>query len=88
MTANKKKGAKPKGRKAALLGLGLDGSDSEETRITRGANFFLYGGSADTHAEMQETAIKVNERLDRDGKRLEDVSPAELREIIGEISDR
>lgn len=88
MKANDKQAAKPKKRKAALLGLGLDAADSEETRITRGDNFFLYGGSDQTHAEMQETAIKVNERLDRQGKRLEDVSPAELRDMIGEIRDR
>ena len=39
----------------------------------------LVGGSQDTHAVMQETAVKVNERLDKAGKRLEDVSITELR---------
>lgn len=83
MKANKP--SKPK--QAALLGLGLDGDDGH-TRLTRGKNFVLYGGSDETHTSMQETAIKVNEHLDRKGKRLEDVSTRELGEIFGEIRDR
>jgi len=79
--------ATPKKRKqAALLGLGLDNQDGH-TRLTRGKNFVLYGGSEETHSTMQETAIKVNERLDRRGKRLEDVSPKELADIFREVVD-
>jgi hypothetical protein len=78
--------ATPKKRKqAALLGLGLDNQDGH-TRLTRGKNFVLYGGSEETHAVMQETAIKVNERLDRRGKQLEDVSPRELHDIFREVT--
>lgn len=73
-----------KRKQAALLGLGLDASDGQ-TRITRGKNFLLYGGSAETHGRMQETAVKLNEHLDRRGKRLEDVPPRELVEIVREI---
>jgi hypothetical protein len=68
-----------------LLGLGLDNDDGH-TRITRGKNFTLLGGSEQTHAIMQETAVKVNEHIDRTGKRLEDVSIGEFREIIHEVS--
>lgn len=64
-----------------LLGLGLDHADGH-TRITRGENFQLYGGSEETHSRMQETAIKVNEKLTQRGKRMEDVSPTELRDIV------
>jgi hypothetical protein len=70
-----------KSKQAALLGLGLDNDDGH-TRLTRGKNFVLYGGSQDTHARMQETAIKVNEQLDQRGKRLEDCSAGELRDIV------
>ncbi len=73
-------------KSSALLGLGLDGDDGH-TRITRGKNFLLCGGSEETHGVMQETAIKINEQLDRQGKRLEDVSPRELRDICSEVSD-
>ncbi len=73
-------------KSAALLGLGLDNDDGH-TRLTRGKNFVLLGGSQDTHSVMQETAIKINEQLDRQGKRLEDVSVKELREICREVKD-
>ncbi len=69
-----------------MLGLGLD-ADDHHTRITRGDNFFLYGGSELTHARMQQTAIKVNEQLEKRGKRLEDVSVDELRDICQEAAD-
>jgi hypothetical protein len=71
---------------AALLGLAFDGEEGH-TRITRGKNFLLWGGSQETHAFMQETAIKINETLDRRGKRLEDCSVPELREICREVID-
>ncbi len=67
-------------RNAALLGVGLDGDDGH-TRITRGKNFLLYGGSQETHEVMQETAVRINEDLDKRGKRLDDVSPKELHDI-------
>ena len=69
---------------AALLGVGLDCEDGHK-RLTRGKNFVLCGGSEETHTKMQETAIKINEHLDRRGQRLEDVSVAQLREICQEI---
>lgn len=80
LKANRKK--RPK--QAALLGLGLDGDDGH-TRLTRGKNFVLFGGSEETHARMQETAVKLNEELDRRGKRLEDVSPRELGQIYHDV---
>jgi hypothetical protein len=73
-------------KSAALLGLAFDNSDGE-TRLTRGKNFLLMGGSQESHAVMQETAIKINERLDKRGKRLEDASPAELRDIVRDVID-
>ncbi|MDO5552679.1 MAG: hypothetical protein Q4G68_02845 [Planctomycetia bacterium] len=77
----------PKSKKAIMLGLGLDNKDGQ-TRITRGKNFSLIGGSKDTHEFMQETAVKVNETLDQRGKRLDDVSGDEFRDIIQEVADR
>ncbi|MGQ9604675.1 MAG: hypothetical protein ACUVTW_00610 [Thermogutta sp.] len=77
---------KRKPKITGIVGVGLDGDDGQ-TRITRGKNFVLWGGSQDTHGMMQETAIKVNESLDRRGKQLQDVSPSELREIFHEVTD-
>jgi hypothetical protein len=59
--------------------------DDGHTRLTRGPNFVLCGGSQDTHAVMQETAVKVNEQLGKQGKRLDDVSIGELREICRDV---
>ncbi len=67
-------------RKALLLGVGLDGRDGH-TRVTTGENFRLLGGSEDTHQQMQETAIRINEGLAARGKRLEDVSRGEFLDI-------
>lgn len=73
-------------KSAALLGVAFDNQDGQ-TRLTRGKNFVLVGGSQDTHAVMQETAVKINEHLDRRGKRLEEVSAPELRDICSQVVD-
>jgi len=70
--------------KATLVGMAFDAEDGH-TRLTRGKNFVLAGGSEETHAVMQETATKINEHLDRRGQRLEDVSVRELRDICESI---
>jgi hypothetical protein len=68
---------------AALLGLAFDAQDGHK-RITRGNNFFLAGGSEETHGLMRETILKVNEELDSRGIELADVSPDELRDILND----
>ena len=73
-------------RQASLLGVGLDHDDGH-VRLTRGKNFALVGGSQETHTVMQETAVKINEHLDSRGKRLEDVSVHELRDICHEVRE-
>lgn len=72
--------------KAMLFGVGLD-SDDGHTRVTKGENFRLVGGSEETHERMTETAIKVNERLDAKGKVLEEVSKDEFTDILREAGD-
>jgi hypothetical protein len=67
-----------------LLGLGLDGRDGH-VRVTTGENFKLVGGSEDTHASMQEKAIKMNEQLKRRGKTLETISREEFYEIADKL---
>ena len=70
---------------SAVLGVGLDATDGHK-RLTRGKDFLLAGGSEETHAKMQETMVKVTERLEQRGKRIRDAAPAELRDLIGEAS--
>ena len=66
-----------------LLGLGLDGTDGH-TRLTRGDDFTLCGGSEETHSKMQETTIKLNEKLRKSGRRIGDVPPRELGDMLRE----
>ncbi|QDV75533.1 hypothetical protein [Botrimarina mediterranea] len=70
---------------AGVLGVGLDATDGHK-RLTRGQDFLLAGGSEETHSRMQETMIKVTEKLGDRGKRIRDASPEELRDLIGEAS--
>ena len=70
-------------RKSKLLGVGLDGSDGH-VRLTRGDNFDLVGGSEQTHKQMQEKCIKLNEKLKDRGRQLEDLEHAELHDLAQE----
>ena len=72
-----------KKRKAMMLGLGLD-SDGHK-RLTTGPNFALLGGSKDTHEQMTEKAVKINEKLKARGKQLHEVSHAEFDDIAHEV---
>lgn len=70
-------------KKALLLGVGLD-SDGHK-RITTGENFALVGGSKETHEEMTEKAVKINEKLAAKGKRLDEVSREEFADIADAV---
>ena len=70
-----------------MLGLGLDNRDNHK-RVTRGDNFYLVGGSAETHERMTETAMKVNEKLARKGKRLAELTREEFSDIVRESTPR
>jgi hypothetical protein len=70
-------------RVAALLGLAFDARDGHK-RITRGPNFFLAGGSEETHGLMRQTILRVNEQLDERGLDLADVSTDELRDLLND----
>lgn len=87
MKLPKKQSDPKKSKDAALLGIGLDSQD-EETRLTKGENYLLVGGSQQTHEIMQETAVRVNEQLERKGKRLADLEPNEFRDVMAEAVER
>lgn len=69
-----------------MLGVGLD-SDGHK-RVTSGPNFALVGGSKETHEQMTEKAVKINEKLARKGKTLEDVSREEMDDIAESVGLR
>jgi len=66
-----------------LLGVGLD-SDGHK-RITAGPNFALVGGTKDTHEQMTEKVIKINEKLADRGKRLDEVGSEEFDDIAHSV---
>ncbi len=72
--------------RALLLGVGLD-SDGHK-RVTTGPNFALVGGSAETHEEMTEKAVKIHEKLNASGKSMASVSQEEFEEIAHTVGLR
>jgi hypothetical protein len=70
-------------KKEMMLGVGLD-SDGHK-RVTKGDNFTLLGGSKDTHDQMTEKVIKINEKLKAKGKTLEQVSRDEFDDIAQSV---
>lgn len=63
-----------------LFGLGFDAKDGH-VRITKGHNFRLFGGSEETHDQMQEKAVKFNEQLEKRRKTLDDITDKEFYDI-------
>jgi len=72
-----------KNRRAVIFGVGLD-SDGHK-RLTTGPNFALVGGSQETHEQMTEKAVKINEKLKARGKQLETVTREEFDDIAEEV---
>ena len=74
----------PRRLRAAFIGFGLDNGDDQQ-RLTRGDQTLIVGGSAETHAELRETALKMEHELDRRGRSLGDLDPAELADLAAMI---
>lgn len=84
MTMTTQPGGGPRKLKAAIIGFGLDGIDSHQ-RLSTGDQCLLVGGSAETHAEMLETMLRLESELDRRGQGLAELDPDELAEIAWRI---
>ncbi len=70
--------------RAALVGVGLDATD-EAQRIITGRQCVVVGGSAETHAEMLETMLRLESELDRLGVGLGDLPPDRLFDLAWRI---
>lgn len=75
---------RPRRLQAALIGFGLDSGDDKH-RLTHLEQSLIFGGSPETHAELRETAQKMERELDRLGRRLGDLDPAELADLATTI---
>jgi hypothetical protein len=67
-----------------LLGFGFDAKDGHK-RLTRGKNFYIFGGSKNTHQFMQASCIRFNEELNKRRKTLDDISANEFYDIAHKI---
>jgi hypothetical protein len=84
MTMTQQTSARPRRIRAALIGLGLDSSDDQK-RLTRSPQSLVFGGSAETHAQLRETVLRMELELDRQGQQLGDLDPLELAELAWRI---
>jgi HPt (histidine-containing phosphotransfer) domain-containing protein len=75
---------RPRRLRAAFIGFGLDSGDDEQ-RLTRGDQTLIFGGSAETHAELRETALKMEQELSRRGQDLAELDPIALAELAATI---
>lgn len=82
-----KKIKKSEARVIGFLGVGLDNQDGHK-RMTRSEEFLLVGGSAETHEQMQDTAIRFGEALRRKGKKLPETSVEEAIDLLRDSIDR
>lgn len=82
-----KNNQQPPAPKAALLGVGLDGTDGHK-RITKSEKFAIVGGSEETHDRMTETLVKTFEDLKKRGRQLEETSHKEVAELIHKNTPR
>ena len=71
----------------SLLGVGLDNDDGHK-RLTTAEDFAIVGGSAETHENLTETAIKTFEELKNRGKKIGEVELEELAEIVQKARPR
>ena len=71
-------------RRKMVVAVAIDGNDGE-TRITKGKDLRIIGGSHETHEHLQEVACKTSEKLKRKGRTLGDIcSQQELRDLTHE----
>jgi hypothetical protein len=75
---------RPRRLRAAFIGFGLDSGDDEQ-RLTRGGQTLIFGGSAETHAELRATALKMEQELSRRGQDLAELDPIALAELAATI---
>lgn len=66
-----------------LMGLGLDGDG--HTRVTKGEDYVLLGGTEETHNRMQEDVERFRHRLKKMGTDLQQASPREIVRAAREV---
>jgi hypothetical protein len=75
-----KRAATRRRRVTGLFGVGLDGQDGHR-RVTKGDDFLLVGGSAETHERMQDLVVRMHEELKRKGRSIGDLTRREFEDL-------
>lgn len=70
----------PKRRRAALLGIGLDGATSLE-RVITGEHTQVVGGSPETHSDLMDAMLRIEAELLALGRSLDELDPDGLAEL-------
>ena len=73
------------GENTILYGLAFDNKDNHK-RVTTGEDFYIVGGSAETHEILVEKVLEFSKTVKKYGKKLEDLSPSEFYTIAKEVS--
>lgn len=68
-----------------LYGLGFDNKDNHK-RVTTGEQFYIAGGSAETHENLVEKVLEFGETVKKYGKKLDDLSEVEFYTIAKEVA--
>lgn len=76
---------KLKGENAMLYGLAFDNNDNHK-RVTTGEQFYIVGGSAETHENLVEKVLEFSEAVKKYGKKLDDLSGMEFYAIAKEVA--
>ena len=67
-----------------LLGVGFDAEDGH-IRISQGERYDVLLGSDESHEYMRNLIQEIESTLDKQGKRLDEVTPGEVAELIESI---
>lgn len=68
-----------------LYGLGFDNKDNHK-RVTTGEQFYIAGGSAETHENLVEKVLEFGEAVKKYGKKMDDLSEMEFYAIAKEVA--
>lgn len=77
----KNKRTKSEPQLVGFIGVGFDNDDGEK-RLTKSEHFVIVGGSEETHGRMQDTAIRFDEAIEREGRPLHEIPMADVLYIL------
>jgi hypothetical protein len=68
-----------------IVALAFDSHDGH-SRLTTSDQFFIMGGSEDTHQKMTQVVLRTCESLERQGKSVSDATQEEIQKLLQRYS--